>query len=196
MDFHLTCTRYLIQKDERDRLAAARLEAAGDGGKKKRKGKFGKGKKEQATARAALLDVVERRKFSKKINYAALEGIFGEEPKEPEAVEEEEEVEAPPKRARTVVGGPRKPPPVPKPAAPAPGAVPTVTPDDAPPAAERAVEEVPPEEEEEEYPDEEFEDFGGEEYEEHLPSLCPIPSILIPPKLLNHTFLLEERRGL
>ncbi|KAJ1450626.1 hypothetical protein M885DRAFT_531975 [Pelagophyceae sp. CCMP2097] len=104
---------YLLAKEERDKLAAARAEAAaqdgGGDGKKKKRGKGGK-REVATTARAALLDVVERRKFSKKINYKALQDIFGETPeaeKPPDKdgdVEETTKIPAP-KRARTMVGG-------------------------------------------------------------------------------------------
>ena len=76
---------YLAQRDEKDKLAAARAEASAgpDGGpsdkaaKRGRKASAGKAKgarasKDSRTAKEALIDVVEKKRFSKKINYGCL----------------------------------------------------------------------------------------------------------------------------
>ncbi|KAH8079551.1 hypothetical protein JL720_9298 [Aureococcus anophagefferens] len=88
---------YLAQRDEKDKLAAARAEASAgpDGGpsdkaaKRGRKASAGKAKgaraKDSRTAKEALIDVVEKKRFSKKINYGVLEGIFGDDAPEPAA---------------------------------------------------------------------------------------------------------------
>lgn len=82
---------YLEQQDEKEKLARARAEANGETYEEHRKRVQPKNKKQktgakkqkpanaQKTARQALMDVCEKRRFSKKINYAALVGIFGDD---------------------------------------------------------------------------------------------------------------------
>ncbi|KAJ8598551.1 hypothetical protein CTAYLR_001373 [Chrysophaeum taylorii] len=72
---------YLAARDERDRLARARAEASGEAPQdaSSRPKKKTKKKKQDRTAKEALIDVCERKRFSRKINYAALAGIFGDD---------------------------------------------------------------------------------------------------------------------
>ena len=75
---------YITKQEERTKLREAREQAQAQGqpppGKKPKPRK--KSSKKQArlgnqTAAEAVLDVVEKKRFSKKINYTVLQGIFG-----------------------------------------------------------------------------------------------------------------------
>lgn len=67
---------YLAAQDEKDKLAKARAVSAEP---KKRKTKQKPKKKKETNAAAAMMEIAEKKRFSKKINYAALVGIFGDD---------------------------------------------------------------------------------------------------------------------
>lgn len=83
---------YLDQQDEKEKLARARAEANGETyeehqnrkrqPKRSKRSSRSSASPDRKTPREAMMDVCERRRFSKKINYAALVGIFGEDAEE------------------------------------------------------------------------------------------------------------------